>query len=101
MKPVTYQFLLGSFAAFGSFLFGYDLGVNCEASSTDYFNNKFLQSNANEKTGVVVSLITAGCFFGAALSSYVDFLGRWGTIVLASMIFIIGGRHYSDSWAGH
>lgn len=91
MKPAIYQFLLGSSAAFGSFLFGYDHGAIAEVISTDDFKAKFLRNDANAKSGAVASLFTAGCFLGAALFGYVDFLGRRGTIVVAAIIFIIGG----------
>lgn len=91
MKPGIYQFLLGSFAAFGSFLFGYDLGVIAEVVATDDFKNKFLTANAGSRTGTVVSLFTGGCFFGALGAGYTDRLGRRGTILMASIIFIIGG----------
>lgn len=91
MKPGVYQFLLGSFAAFGSFLFGYDLGVIAEVVATDDFKARFLTANAGSRTGTVVSLFTGGCFFGALGAGYTDRLGRRGTILMASIIFIIGG----------
>lgn len=91
MKPGIYQFLLGSFAAFGSFLFGYDLGVIAEVVAADDFKTRFLQSNGGAKSGTVVSLFTGGCFFGALGAGYTDRLGRRGTILMASIIFIIGG----------
>ncbi|KAH8812430.1 general substrate transporter [Xylogone sp. PMI_703] len=91
MKPGIYQFLLGSFAAFGSFLFGYDLGVIAEVVAADDFKRRFLQSNSGSRSGTVVSLFTGGCFFGALGAGYTDRLGRRGTILLASLIFIVGG----------
>ncbi|KAJ5806834.1 general substrate transporter [Penicillium riverlandense] len=91
MKSGVYQFLIGCFAAFGSFLFGYDLGVIAEVVAASSFKTLFLQSNADAKSGTVVSLYTGGCFFGALGAGFTDRLGRRGTILMACIIFTIGG----------
>jgi len=91
MKPTSYQFLAGSFAALGSFLFGFDLAVIAEVVASDNFKTLFLQKNANSRSGTVVALFTAGCFFGAFLAAFTGPLGRRGTIAMASCIFIVGG----------
>lgn len=91
MKSGVYQFLVGSFAAIGSFLFGYDLGVVAEVVASDSFKESFLQQNGDSRSGTVVALFTAGCFVGAFFASFTDPLGRRGTILMASCIFIIGG----------
>ncbi|KAI5274675.1 general substrate transporter [Aureobasidium subglaciale] len=91
MKSSIYQFLIGCFAAIGSFLFGYDLGVIAEVVASDSFKISFLQENSDSRSGTVVALFTAGCFCGAFLASYSDSLGRRSTILLACCIFIVGG----------
>lgn len=91
MKPSVYQFLIGSFAALGSFLFGYDLGVIAEVVASGSFKTLFLQTNANSRSGTVVSLFTGGCFVGAFGAGYTDKLGRRGTILMACCIFVVGG----------
>lgn len=91
MKPGVYQFLVGSFAAIGSFLFGYDLGVIAEVVASDSFKSLFLQKSADARSGTVVALFTAGCFCGAFLASFSDPLGRRGTILMACCIFVAGG----------
>ncbi|EMC98473.1 hypothetical protein BAUCODRAFT_427418 [Baudoinia panamericana UAMH 10762] len=91
MKSATYQFLIGSFAAIGSFLFGYDLGVIAEVVASQSFKDAFLQTNGATRSGTVVALFTGGCFCGAFLASYSDPLGRRGTILMACCIFIVGG----------
>ncbi|THV81445.1 general substrate transporter [Aureobasidium pullulans] len=91
MKSSIYQFLVGCFAAIGSFLFGYDLGVIAEVVASDSFKASFLQENADSRSGTVVALFTAGCFCGAFLASYTDPLGRRRTILLACCIFVVGG----------
>lgn len=110
MKSGVYQFLIGCFAAIGSFLFGYDLyvdrthrnyqrhptdnsnsGVIAEVVASDSFKQSFLQTSGNARSGTVVALFTAGCFCGAFLASFSDPLGRRGTILLACCIFVVGG----------
>ncbi|TIA07367.1 general substrate transporter [Aureobasidium pullulans] len=91
MRSSIYQFLVGCFAAIGSFLFGYDLGVIAEVVASDSFKASFLQENADSRSGTVVALFTAGCFCGAFLASYTDPLGRRRTILLACCIFVVGG----------
>lgn len=91
MRPGVYQFLVGCFASLGSFLFGYDLAVIAEVVASDSFMSLFLQHNANSRSGTVVALFTAGCFFGAFGAGFTDKLGRRGTILMASCIFVVGG----------
>ncbi|GAM42406.1 hypothetical protein TCE0_044f16357 [Talaromyces pinophilus] len=91
MKPGVYQFLVGCFAALGSFLFGYDLGVIAEVVASTSFKNRFLKENANSRSGTVVALFTGGCFIGALCAGFTDPLGRRGTIFLACCVFVVGG----------
>lgn len=91
MKPELYQFLVGCFAALGSFLFGYDLGVIAEVIASDSFKTLFLKNDSDTKSGTVVALFTGGCFVGAWGSGYTNFLGRRKTILMACCIFIVGG----------
>ncbi|KAK3071494.1 hypothetical protein LTR53_008504 [Teratosphaeriaceae sp. CCFEE 6253] len=91
MKSGVYQFLIGCFAAIGSFLFGYDLGVIAEVVASDSFKALFLQHDGDTRSGTVVALFTGGCFVGAFGASYTDRLGRRGTILMACVIFVIGG----------
>jgi MFS family permease len=91
MRPGVYQFLVGCFASLGSFLFGFDLAVIAEVVASDSFKSLFLQQNADSRSGTVVALFTAGCFFGAFGAGFTDKLGRRGTILMASCIFVVGG----------
>jgi MFS family permease len=91
MKPDVYQFLVGCFASLGSFLFGYDLAVIAEVVASDSFKSLFLQQDSDSRSGTVVALFTAGCFFGAFGAGFTDKLGRRGTILMASCIFVVGG----------
>lgn len=91
MKSGVYQFLVGCFAALGSFLFGYDLAVIAEVVASDSFITLFLQENADTRSGTVVALFTGGCFLGAFSAGFSDRLGRRGTILMACCIFAVGG----------
>ncbi|OQO15232.1 hypothetical protein B0A48_00615 [Cryoendolithus antarcticus] len=91
MKPGVLQFLVGCFAALGSFLFGYDLAVIAEVVASDNFKTLFLQDNADAKAGTVVALFTAGCFTGALGSGFTNPIGRRAVILMGSCIFIVGG----------
>ena len=87
------------FAAFGGILFGYDTGV---ISGVQTMNNWLcIFGKPDPTTGVcaitssqqslVVSILSAGTFFGAlAASPAADFLGRRWSVVLAVIIFSVG-----------
>ncbi|KAI7624913.1 sugar transporter STL1, partial [Hortaea werneckii] len=90
LPPKVYQFLVSVFASVGSILYGYDLGVIAEAIASDNFNIQFHPTKAEQ--GAVVSVFTGGAFFGAMFSGVAgDYLGRRSTILLGSIIFILGG----------
>ena len=62
MKLKVYQFFVALFASFGSFLYGYDLGVIASVVASDSFVHKFLESSGSTKSGTVVALFTGGEF---------------------------------------
>ncbi|KAH7351050.1 MFS sugar transporter-like protein [Rhexocercosporidium sp. MPI-PUGE-AT-0058] len=106
LKPKVYQFLVGVFASMGSILFGYDLGVIASVIAAqnfkDYFNNP-----STTQTGIVVSFFTGGAFCGAGLAGPSgDRLGRRWTIVIGSIIYLLGGALQTGAttfhmmWAG-
>lgn len=113
MQPGVYQFLVGCFAALGSFvsptttspdrlttrgntdildqLFGYDLAVINEVVASDNFKTLFLQNNGASRSGTVVALFTAGCFTGALGSGFTAPIGRRTVIFMGACIFVVGG----------
>ncbi|RFU30676.1 hypothetical protein B7463_g5661, partial [Scytalidium lignicola] len=91
MIPKVYQFLVALFAAFGSFLYGYDLGIIASVVASDSFADKFLTKQATTRSGTIVALFTAGGFFGAFGAGFCDPLGRRGTLLLGSALFLVGG----------
>ncbi|KAL4808817.1 general substrate transporter [Aspergillus unguis] len=90
INPKLYQFGVALFASFGSFLYGYDLGVIASVVASDSFITKFVNGSSTV-SGTVVALFTAGAFFGAYGAGFTDPLGRRTTLVLGSVLFIIGG----------
>ncbi|KAL3456172.1 general substrate transporter [Aspergillus heterothallicus] len=90
MNPKLYQFLVALFASFGSFLYGYDLGIIASVVASDSFVTKFVNGHSHV-SGTVVALFTAGAFFGAYGAGFTDPLGRRTTLALGSVLFIIGG----------
>ncbi|KKK22721.1 hypothetical protein P175DRAFT_0514570 [Aspergillus ochraceoroseus IBT 24754] len=90
LSPAWYQFLVGVFASLGSFLYGYDLGVIAEVISCASFKSKFAANDT--QTGLVVSMFTAGAFFGAGGAGAVgDAIGRRWTIIIGCIAFCLGG----------
>ncbi|KAL4879500.1 general substrate transporter [Aspergillus karnatakaensis] len=91
LSPAWYQFLVGVFASFGSFLYGYDLGVIAGVIASGSFKASF-QNPDDTETGLVVSMFTAGAFFGAAFAGPTgDYLGRRWTITIGAIVFCLGG----------
>ncbi|KAJ9149235.1 Major facilitator superfamily domain, general substrate transporter [Pleurostoma richardsiae] len=90
LPPRAYQLLVSTFAALGSFLYGYDLTIVAEVVSSQSFNNKFHPSTT--EVGLVASLLTAGAFVGAGLAGATsDLLGRRATIIIGGLFFCLGG----------
>ncbi|ETS73341.1 hypothetical protein PFICI_14946 [Pestalotiopsis fici W106-1] len=90
IRPKTYQFLVGVFAALGSFNYGYDLGVIGGSVASSSFIAQF-HPEAKE-TGAIVALFTGGGFFGAAAAGPIgDWLGRRVAIIIGAIIFCLGG----------
>lgn len=82
--------MVGVFASLGSFLFGYDLGVIAEVVASNTFADKFAADDVQK--GLVVSMFTTGAFFGAAFAGPSgDWLGRRLTIMVGSIVFVLGG----------
>ncbi|KKK21101.1 MFS sugar transporter [Aspergillus rambellii] len=86
--PKVYQFLVGLFAALGSFLYGYDLTIVAEGNKSflGYF------SPSTTEVGLVASLLTAGAVIGAGLAyPCSDHFGRRATILTGGLVFCLGG----------
>jgi hypothetical protein len=88
-------YFLTAVASFGGMLFGWDTGLIGGVLTMQSFNNSFgldpKSPGHASLEGNIVSVLQAGCFFGAASSFYLsDKLGRRKALMLADLIFIIG-----------
>lgn len=93
--------LVGLFISFGGVLFGYDTGTIGGILAMPYWRNLFSTGYINEKDHMrditadqkseIVSILSAGTFFGALLSAPVaDNLGRrWG-MIFNTGVFTLG-----------
>jgi len=99
--PVTLKArLLCAFAAFAGILFGYDSGYINGVIATSYWldrNGGTLNPVSNtlvlatSKQSLIVSILSAGTFFGAIASGYVaDLIGRRTTIIVGCFIYMFG-----------
>lgn len=93
--------IIGLFVAFGGVLFGYDTGTIGGILAMPYWRNLFSTGYVNPvdneldvtstQKSEIVSILSAGTFFGALLSAPVaDFLGRrWG-MIFNTGVFTLG-----------
>ncbi|RLV93260.1 hypothetical protein JA1_002578 [Spathaspora sp. JA1] len=88
----TRGILVGLFAAFGGFLFGYDTGTISGILAMDYVKQRF---PANKTSGdfssgeksLIVSILSVGTFVGSLSSPlFSDRIGRRWTLILSTMI---------------
>jgi len=87
---------VGLFVAFGGVLFGYDTGTISGIIAMDYWKEKF--STTPDKTltpsedSLIVSILSAGTFFGALLAApFADILGRRiGLLTAVGVVFNFG-----------
>jgi len=95
--------MMTAFAAFGGILFGYDTGVINGIKDMKAWLRQFGDPNSDlehhptgyaitsSQESLVVSILSAGTFFGALLASpAADILGRKYGIILACLIFSVG-----------
>ena len=86
---------LTAVAAFGGMLFGWDTGMiggilTLPAFQTSFALNKHSKS-FSDLQGNIVSVLQAGCFFGAMSSFFIsDKLGRRTALFIGDAIFILG-----------
>ncbi|VDB86957.1 unnamed protein product [Peniophora sp. CBMAI 1063] len=91
LSPKTYTFLCGFFAALGSVTFGYDLGIIASVlPSTNFLNT--VGNPDEEVTGLITAILLLGAFASNLIVGNVaDFAGRRIAIIVAVIIFLVGG----------
>jgi len=88
--------LIGLFVAFGGVLFGYDTGTISGIIAMDYWKKSFSTepdfSITASQDSLIVSILSAGTFFGALTAApFGDFFGRrYGLMISAGAVFNLG-----------
>ncbi|KAI1770605.1 hexose transporter [Hypoxylon cercidicola] len=92
--------VIGLFVAFGGVLFGYDTGTISGILAMDYWQNLFSTGYVNtqghrdvspSQSSAIVSILSAGTFFGALGSPILaDTIGRRLGLIVSSVVFILG-----------
>ncbi|MCO5590307.1 hypothetical protein L7F22_044276 [Adiantum nelumboides] len=95
LHPKLYTFLCGCFAAFGSFTYGYDLGVIAGVLESPDFLRVTNLENKDDATanylGFIASSMVLGAFVACLPTSIIaDKLSRRTAIVISAGIFIFG-----------
>jgi SP family sugar:H+ symporter-like MFS transporter len=102
--PVTVKaYLMCAFAAFGGIFFGYDSGYVNGVLGMDFVIHKYTGHPYSDKSNedlwtlpswqksLIVSILSAGTFFGAIIAGdLADFFGRRTTIIVGCIVFIVG-----------
>ncbi|TKX23617.1 sugar transporter-like protein 18 [Elsinoe australis] len=91
---------VGMFVAFGGILFGYDTGTIGDILAMRYWRDTFSTGFRNadgdldvtaQQTSEIVSLLSAGTFFGALTAGPTcDFAGRRLGLMISTVVFTIG-----------
>lgn len=94
--PVTWKaYLMCAFASVGGLFFGYDSGyingVNGSAAFYKAVEGPDAEKLLNSHQSLIVSILSAGTFFGALIAGDVaEFIGRKWTVIIGCMIYILG-----------
>ncbi|KAF7846331.1 hypothetical protein BT93_L4529 [Corymbia citriodora subsp. variegata] len=93
--PVTWKaYLICAFASFGGIFFGYDSGYINGVLGAKAFINQLAPGQtaiSSSNTSLIVSILSAGTFFGAIIAGDVaDIIGRKWTVITGCVIYIIG-----------
>jgi MFS family permease len=93
-------YMLTSVAYMGSLLFGYDTGVMGSVLALTSFkkdfglptdSSGFANAHNAQVASNVVSLLTAGCFFGAIAAAFLnDKFGRRFSLMGFALVFLVG-----------
>lgn len=94
--PVTWKaYLMCAFASFGGIFFGYDSGyINGVNGSADFIHlimGPNADSLSSSRQSLIVSILSAGTFFGAIIAGDVsERIGRKWTVIMGCVIYSIG-----------
>lgn len=94
--PVTWKaYLICAFASVGGIFFGYDSGyingVNGAAAFIRAVEGPGATKLLNSNQSLIVSILSAGTFFGALIAGDVaEYIGRKWTVVVGCIIYVLG-----------
>ena len=94
--PVTWKtYLMCVFASFGGIFFGYDSGyingVTASAVFVEIIEGPGVKSLSGPHQSLIVSILSAGTFFGAIIAGDVaEIIGRKWTVIMGCGIYIVG-----------
>lgn len=100
--PVTWKaYLICAFASFGGIFFGYDSGYINGVTASPVFIALIEGPGHDALRGsyqsLIVSILSAGTFFGAIIAGDVaDMVGRKKTVIAGCAIYIVG-KHMQKS----
>jgi len=109
-SSLLWSIVLSAFAAFGGILFGYDTGTIGGIIAMQDWLEKFGKFDTTGQLGwyiptndksLVVSILSAGTFFGALCASpMADFVGRKRGLIASCAVFCLGvGLQLDTHWA--
>lgn len=99
IKTYRNAYILTLITAFGGMLFGWDTGLIGGVLTMKPFQQSFDLKNTtlaekkafSDLSGNIVSILQAGCFFGAMSSFYIsDRFGRRSALMLGASVFLLG-----------
>ncbi|KAF4122224.1 Sugar (and other) transporter [Geosmithia morbida] len=94
--PVTWQaYVMCAFASFGGIMFGYDSGYINGVNGSEIFikavEGDGHDSLSYENSSLIVSILSAGTFFGALIAGdCADTIGRKWTVISGCVIYALG-----------
>ncbi|KAK3613095.1 hypothetical protein LTR22_028309, partial [Elasticomyces elasticus] len=94
--PITFKtYLMCAFASFGGMFFGYDSGyINGVTASPVFIHlieGPTVDALSGPHSSLIVSILSAGTFFGAlAAGDVADTIGRKWTVIAGCAIYIVG-----------
>ncbi|KAF2090704.1 MFS quinate transporter-like protein QutD [Saccharata proteae CBS 121410] len=105
IKRYRRAYILTAITSFGGMLFGWDTGLIGGILTMKAFQNSFGLDEDSDSysnlSGNIVSVLQAGCFFGAMASFWAsDKIGRKWSLILADSIFIVGSIVQTTSGIG-
>ncbi|KAI1083688.1 putative MFS glucose transporter [Whalleya microplaca] len=102
MYRISNIYVLAAFGTIGGALFGFDISSMSAWIGTDQYLDYFGSPNSTLQGGITASM-SAGSFVGAIAAGFLsDYLGRRGSLMVASVIWVIGSvLQLSSQNVGH